>query len=338
MKYRIFLFLILSSSTLFSQVGGETIYNFLNVPTSARQAALGGKILNINNDVNQPIWNPSIISNKIDNQFSINYLNYLADINFASISYAHMINRKIGTFHSSLSYVNYGKFIEADEQGNETGTFKASDLAVTIGYAYNIAWSDFYIGSNVKIINSVIENYSSFGVAFDAGIYYYNDNEPYSFTIVLRNFGSQITTYDGRREKLPFTIDLGASYKLENVPLQWYFTIDNLQQWDISESNPSNAVTDLEGNTINEKISLFNNAIRHVIIGAEFFPESSFNLRLGYNFRRAKELQLVNKRTFAGFSAGFGLKMNRLKLNYAFTKYHPVSNTSTFSLLIDLNK
>ena len=46
---------------------------------------------------------------------------------------------------------------------------------------------------------------------------------------------------------------------------------------------------------------------------------------------------LVDQRTFAGFTAGFGLKMNRLKLNYAFSKYHPASNVSTFSLLINLN-
>ena len=78
--------------------------------------------------------------------------------------------------------------------------------------------------------------------------------------------------------------------------------------------------------------------MRHFVLGAELFPESGFNLRLGYNFRRAKELQLDDIRTFAGFSAGFGLKMGRFKLNYAYTKYHPAENTSTFSLLINLNQ
>jgi hypothetical protein len=59
---------------------------------------------------------------------------------------------------------------------------------------------------------------------------------------------------------------------------------------------------------------------------------------LGYNFRRAKELQLTDIRTFAGFTAGFGLQMRRMKINYAFAKYHPEANTSTFSLSIDLSK
>jgi len=95
---------------------------------------------------------------------------------------------------------------------------------------------------------------------------------------------------------------------------------------------------DLDGNTTSEDINVFQNAIRHFVIGAEFFPERKFNLRLGYNFRRAAELNLTETRTFAGVSAGFGLTMGRLQLDYAFTKYHPVDNSSTFTLYIDLTR
>jgi hypothetical protein len=120
--------------------------------------------------------------------------------------------------------------------------------------------------------------------------------------------------------------------------LQWHFTIDNLQKWNIAEPNPSNSQSDLNGNTQEENINFFTNAIRHVVIGAEFFPDKGFNLRFGYNFRRAAELSLSETRTFAGISAGFGLKMGRIKLDYAFTKYHPVDNSSTFTLRIDLTR
>ena len=50
------------------QVGGENVYQFLNVSTSARQIALGGEILTLLDDVNQPTWNPSVISEEIDNK------------------------------------------------------------------------------------------------------------------------------------------------------------------------------------------------------------------------------------------------------------------------------
>ena len=89
---------------------------------------------------------------------------------------------------------------------------------------------------------------------------------------------------------------------------------------------------------MNVEISFLDNTLRHFLIGAEFFPESLINLRLGYNFRRAAELKLQNVRTFGGISFGFGIKMNRFKFNYAFSKFHSASNASTFSLEMDLNR
>ena len=248
-----------------------------------------------------------------------------------------MINRNFGTLHGGITYANFGEFIEADEDGVETGTFKAYDMAFSLGYAYQIPFSNFSIGANAKLVNSVIQDYSSFGVVADFGVLYENDNQPYVFSLAVRNVGYQLTTFDGTQEKVPLEILFGSSYRLENVPIRWYLTVDNLQKWNVAEPNPSNSVTDIDGTITPEKISFFDNAMRHMVIGAEFFPEGAFNIRMGYNFRRAKELQLTDVRTFAGFSAGFGLKMNKLKLNYAFTKYHPAENTSTFSLQIDLS-
>ena len=334
---KIFLLLFLGSSHLFGQVGGESIYNFLNISGSARQAALGGTVLTLVDDVNQPIWNPATINSTLDNKLSVSYLNYLADLNLATAAYAFKFNDKVGTFHTSINYLNYGKFIGADEEGVETGNFKAYDLSFSVGYAYNIPNSNIFVGANIKFINSVIENYSSVGIGTDLSILFNSIDVPYKITLVVRNIGSQITFYEESKEDLPTQIDFGASYKLQNVPITWYLTIDNLQKWDISVSNPSNEITDIDGTITEEEIKFFDNAIRHFTFGAELFSENAFNIRLGYNFRRSKELMLVDKRTFSGFTAGFGLKMNKLKFSYAFTKYHPASNASTFSLLINLN-
>ena len=328
----------LMSFVSYSQVGGESVFNFLNVSTSARQAALGGKVITLLDDVNQALWNPSTINLEMDNQLGVNYLNFLTDINYASVSFAHMINRNFGTLHGGIIYANYGEFIEADENGVETGTFKAYDLALSVGYAFQILDTDFYAGANLKVINSVIHNYSSFGLATDLGLTYTNEYVPYVFSLAIRNLGTQITTFDGTQEKMPLEILFGTSYRLENVPIKLYLTLDNLQKWNVAKPNPSNSETDLNGNVTTEDIGFLNNTMRHFVIGAELFPSSAFNIRVGYNFRRAKELQLNDIRTFAGFSAGFGLKMRRIKLNYAFTKYHPAENSSTFSLIIDMSR
>ena len=336
MRIFISLLLLLTATSPYAQVGGERIFNFLNITTSARQAALGGEILTLTDDISQPLWNPSLINAEIDNQVGLNYVDFLTDINYGSLSFAHLFTRRTGTFHAGITFVDYGELIAADEQGNETGTFKARDLAFQIGYAYQLPWPNFYVGANLKFINSTIENFSSNGLAADFALTFYDEFRPYMFTAVVRNVGSQISAFDEEREKLPIDVSIGASYKLEHIPLRWHLTINNLLQWKLGVPNPSDSQTTIGGETTNDDISFLGNAIRHVSVGAEFFPEKGFNLRLGYNFRRARELRLTESRTFAGFTAGFGLKMGRFKLNYAFSKFHPETNTNTFSLNIDL--
>ncbi len=330
--------LFLISTPIFSQVGGESVFQFLNLTSSSRQVALGGEVLTLIDDVNQPIWNPSVINPELDRQLSVNYTSYLADINIGSASYAHVISRRFGTIHGSIKYLNYGTLIEADEDGNETGTFKANDIAVSVGYAFNLPWTNVFMGFNAKLINSTISNFTSNGVATDVAILYYSPYKAYSFTIVARNMGAQIQSFDGTNERLPFKVAIGGSYKLKYVPLKWHVTLDNLQQWNVAVPNPSNQTSDLEGNVTEEKISFFTNAIRHIVVGAELFPDSAINLRAGYNFRRASELKLQNARSFSGISFGFGIRMNKFRFNYAFSKFHAATSSSTFSLQFDLDK
>ena len=330
-------FFIFSICSIKGQVGGEQIYQFLNLSSSARQVALGGEVLTLLDDVNQPIWNPSVINEDLDNKLSVNYTSYLAGINIGSLSYSKLITRRFGVIHGSIKYLDYGTLIGSDEQGNETGNFGASDIAVSIGYAFNIPKTNFFIGSNVRFINATISNFSSIGISTDIALLYNNPYKSYTITLVARNIGTQIQTFNGEKEQTPFKLALGGSYLLEHVPLKWYATIDNIQKWNISVANPSERTTDLEGNVSEANINFLKNTFRHFIIGAELFPKRKINLRLGYNFRRAAELKLQEVRTFGGFSFGFGIKMKKVKLNYAYSKYHSAANASTFSLLINLD-
>ncbi|MGY0408388.1 MAG: type IX secretion system protein PorQ, partial [Polaribacter sp.] len=282
-------------------------------------------------------WNPSTINANLSDRMSANYSSYLAGINVGSVSYAREISRHFGTIQATIKYLDYGSLIEADEQGNETGSFKANNIAISVGYSYNFPKTNFFLGANVKLINSNISNYSSFGVASDIGLLYFSPYKPFTVTIVVRNLGTQLKSFNGVLEKLPFVLAIGGSYQLEHVPLKWYATLNNLQQWNISVANPSEEKIDLQGNVTDKNIGFLENTLRHFVVGAELFPESVINIRMGYNFRRAAELKLQNARTFSGISFGFGIKMNKFKFNYAYSKFHSATNTSTFSLEIDLD-
>lgn len=320
-----------------AQLGGESTYQFLNLISSTRQAALGGKVLtNVDYDVTQALYNPAAINVEMDNQLALNYVSHLAGISYGTAAFAHTWDRRTQTFHAGVTYINYGSFDGYDEEGNATGTFTGSETALSLGYAHQLGRSDFYLGGNLKLITSKLEQYSSFGVAADLGLLYINDKLDFNAALVIRNFGTQITTYAGTREKLPFEVAFGMSQLMENVPIRWHLTFENLQEWPISSANPARETSDLNGNQTGEKIGFLGQAIRHTIIGVEIFSESGFNIRLGYNFRRGEELRIVDQRNFSGLSAGFAIKMKRMRFSYTHAKFTSAANSNFFGLQIDL--
>ena len=331
-------FLVMCSGTsAYAQLGGESTYQFLNLISSPRQAALGGKILtNVDYDVTQALYNPATINVDMDNQLAVNYSSYLGDIRYGTAAYAYTWDRRTQTFHLGVTYVNYGSFDGYDENGIPTGTFSGNEAAFSAGYATQIGYSNFYIGTNLKLISSKLEQYNSFGIAADVGFIYINDYLDFNAAFVIRNFGTQLTTYAGTKESLPFEVDLGFSQKLENVPLRWHVTFENLQQWPIATVNPARGTTDLNGTQTPEEVGFFSNVLRHTIVGAELFPDKGFNIRLGYSFRRAAELKILEQRNFSGLSFGVGLKFNKFRFSYTHARYSSAANSSFMGLQINL--
>ncbi|KAF2517569.1 type IX secretion system protein PorQ [Flavobacterium salilacus subsp. salilacus] len=333
-----YLYLLLFSSALsFSQIGGKSTYQFLNLVTSPRQAALGGKLITLHDyDVNQAIYNPATINPEMDNHLSVNYGSYYGEVTYGTAAYAYTYDRHVQTFHAGVSYVNYGTFEGRDEAGLLTGDFTGSEIALSFGYAYNIPWTDIYIGANAKLISSTLESYNSFGGAIDIGGIYIDEDNDINIALAIRNVGTQFTTYAGLQEKLPLEIIAGISQEVENVPIRWHVTLENLQQWNIAFSNPNRAEESIDGTTEEEKVSFINNALRHVIVGAELFPGKSFNLRVGYNFRRGEELKIEEQRNFSGISVGMGIRFNNIRFDYSYSRYTLAANTSLFGLMINL--
>jgi hypothetical protein len=330
------LIVLVSFNFAFPQLGGEATYQFLNLVSSPRQAALGGKVLtNVDYDVTQGLYNPATINVEMDNQLALNYTSYLGGIGYGTAAYAYTWDRRTQTIHAGVTYINYGQFDGYDENGVSTGSFTGNEAALSVGYAKQIGYSDFYLGVNVKFITSKLEQYTSLGAAADIGLLYINEKLDFNAALVVRNLGTQITTYAGLNEKLPFELDFGMSQTLEHMPLRWHLTFENLQKWPIASANPAQVTTDLEGNQTSEKLGFLTNVIRHTIIGAELFPDRGFNIRLGYNFRRAAELRILDQRDFSGLSFGIGIKLNKMRFSYTHARYSSASNASFFGLQID---
>lgn len=335
-KFFLLLFSI-GAISAFAQIGGDGVYQVLNVTPSARIASLGGNLITAyDRDVNIGFQNPAMLNKEMNKQLAINYLNYFADINQGYFAYAKHYD-SVGTFAAGIQYLNYGNFVATDEAGNITGNFGASDIAFQFGYG-NIKgrWS---YGSNLKVIYSQLETYNSLGVAFDVAGAYINTEKLFTATVVAKNIGTQIKSYiPDNNEHLPFEIQVGISKKLEHAPFRFSIIGHNLQTADISYVNPNARNVQIDFATqkpIAEKISTGDKIMRHLIIGTEMVFSKNFNIRLAYNHQRRKEMSLPDSKGFTGFSWGFSLKLLKMNVSYGNAGFFPKRGSHHFSLLID---
>lgn len=322
-KFVLFLILFISADA-YSQ-SGENVYPFLNIPFSARQAALGGDAISVRDyDVSFAGANPSLMNLDMDKMISMNYAFFLADTKFGTLSYVKDLGR--GNLISfNARYMDYGSMPRTDESGAVFGDFTAMDASAGIGYALQFE-DDWTIGANVNFVTSKIDNYTSMAIAGSVGATYHLEENKETLSLLVRNFGDQIKTYNGVNEKMPLRVDLGYTKILDNFPAAITITAHDLQQFNISQYYNNNG----------QEVKFPRKVFDHLSFGAELFPEQNFNLRFGYNVKRGNELSILQQRSFAGLSFGFGFKISSFRFDYSHVRYTNASNVNQIGITLDL--
>lgn len=334
-------FSIFNIQSSFSQPGGNGTYQFLNLATSPRSAAMGGSILAIkDNDVSLALMNPSLITKEMDKALAFNYVDYYSDINYGSITGSKTFN-KLGSFAASMQFVNYGKFTQADASGNVMGEFLAAEYAFALGWGRQLD-SNFSIGANVKGMYSHMFSDITDGIAADVAASYNVPARNFTISLVARNIGKQLRGYaNGITEPLPFQLSVALSKKLKHLPFRYSIIYNRLDQYDLSYDDPAaDKVDPLTNEPIKkDKVGkFFDNLGRHFIIGGEFTPSNALALRVGYNYERRKELGVDTKMSTVGFSWGLGLRIKQFQFNYSRSTYHLAGSPNYVSIVVDLGK
>jgi hypothetical protein len=349
MRKLLLVVVLFGSFQAYSQVGGMSIYEFLDLSNSARSTALGGTVVSIrDNDLNLSVINPALLDSTQNNQLALNYTKYLPDvnINYGFVSYARYF-RNIGTFNGNVQYVNYGTFRETDATGTEIGSFTASDYSFNLGYGKTVGKADsnrlISIGANAKFIYSQLFTYTSSGAALDLGLNYYCANHNFSASLLIRNMGKEFKDYSNANpEPLPFEILAGVSFKPKHAPFRLTVTGTHLQTWDLTYLDPANPplTTDpLTGAPIKQnQFKIFGDKLmRHVLLGGELLLTKNFNMRIGYDYERREELMVDSRRGLIGTSFGFGIRIYKFHLSYGHAAYHIAGGSNTFSITTNLS-
>lgn len=333
-RFRLLFFLVLlSPAFLFAQSGGYSTYRFLKLNGSARHAVLGGRVVSLKDqDLQLTIQNPALLDSNVSGQVMLTYVNYFADINYGYLAYARQV-KNIGTFSLGLQSIGYGKFQMAEANADITGEFRAGEHALILQGGRPIT-ENLHVGAGMKLVYSSFEQYSSAGTAFDAGVYYKND---YIATgLSIRDAGFQFKKYDQVREKLPFTIDAGFSGKLKKAPLRFTLNVSNLQRWNLNYDRDSieTNFTPVLGPDGKAKNNFITQTLSHLSGGVEVLLSKNFYLAGGYNYLRRQELKVPTRPGLSGFSLGFGLKVYRFRLSYAYTAYNPAGNSNVLTMVL----
>lgn len=321
-----------SVNLAFAQIGGNATYKFLDLPASARMAALGGKMVAFKDaDVNLSNFNPSLINPEMDKRLVTNTVAYFSGINFGYVGYGKDYGKK-GTFVGSIQYINYGNFVRRDETGLKLGRFSAAETALQLGWG--IKRDRMNYGANVKFISSFLESYSSFGVGLDIGVTFVDEEKDFIVSAVLRNIGFQFKSYSPTDTgNLPFEIQIGISQKLQHLPLTLFLTAHNMQRLDIRYDDPneqSSFVIVINDST--EKTYLADKIARHFIVGGEFILAKSIFVRGAYNYFRRQELKIETRGGSPGFSFGIGFHIKKFGIDYGLSSYSLAGTSHHFGV------
>lgn len=274
--------------------------SFLKVGVGARAGAMGGAYTAVADELTAIYWNPAGLAEIKKTEIGAMHASLYNEARYNFIGGAHALGGGVGAI--GLNYLDYLTLEGRDINRNLTGDFGASDLAFNIGYGQMIG-EGLAAGANIKYIRSKIENESATGAALDLGAQYKLNSLPLDFGLALQNIGPKMKFIEAR-ESLPFTIAFGAAYK----PKESVILAADYKQ------RPNDADNEFG-------------------IGAEYKLNALFALRAGYNTKSAnpnksgKSGGTKSLDNLLGLSAGVGINIASLQVDYSFTPSGELGNT-----------
>lgn len=297
---------------------GQSGWQFLKINGDARQAALGGAYSVISNgDANSMFGNPASLTDVKNLDAQVNFVEWIADINYYSIAIAYNLG-EWGVIGSSIAMLNYGDIPETiNESIGSNGTqpvitgnmFTANDFAFGISYAKNIT-DNLSIGGNVRWLQQQIADLSMRNWSLDFGTMYYTGFRSLRIAITARNFGPD-SRFGGWSEKYQTESD----YVRMPLDFRAGIAMDFLDY----ERSPHLLTLIAEGDHPNDGREKFH-------VAADYSFEGMFFLRAGYKFNYD-----VQRFTFgAGITYPIGNIVGTI--NYAYVDFNELNQVHMFSL------
>jgi len=329
-KGRLFFAIIFPAALLFNAQtvaalnsnAGTAAYSFLKIGTGAKSQALGGAFVGLADDESALYYNPGGLTAKtedvevyddlldkpltepeVNNRFTATYINYLLDFQYGFLGYTRKLDDRSAA-GISISYQNYGTFNRLNIDGDQIGTFGASDLAIGMTYSKRLK-PKFSAGVTGKFIYEKIDEFSSNGLALDLGIMYLLHEEGSSrLGLALTNLGAQLSGLtETHKDPLPTKLAVGLSHMLRGLP--FLFSAEAGKPFD----------NDF-----------------YFALGTELVSLKPLYVRIGWSSTGKDYRTGEDSDTLAGFAGGFGYSYEKLNIDYSYSSYADLGSVHRISL------
>lgn len=337
---RIFILIFLLSTITFTNGNSGSIVKakyageFIATGVGARALGMGGAFVAIANDASAGYWNPAGIS----------HLNYPQLIGMYAERFAKLVNYNYGavalptddrtTFALSIirlgvddipitalprpdlpQFVEYeyeedGKIILKRNTPYVAKRINDAEWAFYLSYA-KIVSKNFAWGSNVKVVTKQVGDNSAWGLGFDVG-FLYRPFRKFNVGVNLQDITTTLLAWDtGRREAITPTLKTGAAYFLD-LPLLAGKVIPAF---------------DLDIRFENRRAA------------AQFnLDRVSFDTHLGLEYEFRHIVAIRAGADVGHFSAGAGIQLPQLNIDYAFLSHDELGDTHRISLMLTLKE
>jgi hypothetical protein len=288
--------LLVFSSFIFAKGIGTTMFQILQMPTNAYDAALAntasaGEMSAIQNPALIPFLTRTII---------LTHAMYIQDTGYSVADVNLPITENSG-INFSFCYFDMGSMTKTTKDSGgyrELGKFNANDKLCTLSYGTKISYC-FYAGLSLKYIKQTIDDVSYCGFATSlSGLYFISDNV--CFSLNIKDIGPQVKGYS-----LPSNVNLGVSSTLTK-------TFSTIVQAD----------------------NYYNDDFIEFKFGMEKHFIDIFSLRAGYVFP-TKQYGGTNNSFITNLTLGTGLRFKGFFVDYAWLPKKDLGNVHMFTIRVN---
>jgi len=312
---------------------------FIATGVGARALGMGGTFVAISEDITAGYWNPSALAKIQYPQIAAMHAQRFAGIvNYNYGAIALPIGNKSSIAVSLIrlgvddipntteALLDYGVDgipgtadlgegngkIDDNERLDPNKVFYFNSAEYAFYVSYGIRKSErFYYGGNVKIIRKGIGENSAYGMGFDFSCLW----QPYSHLNIGANLQDVTTTLlvwdTGRKEAITPTAKIGAAYIWESPKI-------------MGQLIPA---FDMDVRFENRRYSAQYN-----------LGSVSFDLHAGMEYRFKQLLAFRTGLDTGRFTAGFGIKLPKLNIDYAFLRHYDLGDTHRISVILTIEE